>query len=36
MSSELSIIKLMLDASPVVQAVMAILILASIVSWGFI
>jgi biopolymer transport protein TolQ len=36
MSSELSIIQLMLDASPVVQAVMAILILASIVSWGFI
>jgi biopolymer transport protein TolQ len=36
MSSELSIIQLMLDASPVVQAVIAILILASIVSWGFI
>ena len=36
MSSELSIIQLMLDASPVVQAVMTILILASIVSWGFI
>ena len=36
MPSELSLIKLMLDASPVVQAVMAILILASIVSWGFI
>jgi len=36
MSSELPIIQLMLDASPVVQAVMAILILASIVSWGFI
>jgi biopolymer transport protein TolQ len=36
MSSKLSIIQLMLDASPVVQAVMAILILASIVSWGFI
>ncbi|RQW83796.1 MAG: protein TolQ [Methylococcus sp.] len=36
MTSELSILQLMLDASPVVQAVMALLILASIVSWAFI
>ncbi len=36
MSSELSILKLILDASPVVQVVMAILILASVVSWSFI
>jgi biopolymer transport protein TolQ len=36
MSSELSMISMMRDASPVVQAVMAILTLASIVSWAFI
>lgn len=36
MSSELSVTKLILDASPVVQTVMAILVLASIVSWTFI
>lgn len=36
MTPELSILQLMLDASPVVQAVMALLILASIVSWAFI
>ncbi len=36
MSSELSILELMLDASAVVQAVMLILIAASIVSWTYI
>lgn len=36
MSSELSMISMMRDASPVVQAVMGILTLASIVSWTFI
>jgi biopolymer transport protein TolQ len=36
MSSELSMISMMQDASPVVQAVMGILTLASIVSWTFI
>ena len=36
MTPELSILQLMLDASTVVQAVMALLILASIVSWAFI
>lgn len=36
MSSELSIVTLILEASPVVQAVMAILVLASVVSWTFI
>ena len=36
MTPELSILQLMLDASPVVQAVMALLILASVVSWAFI
>ena len=36
MTPELSILQLMLDASPVVQAVMALLVLASIVSWAFI
>ena len=36
MTPELSILQLMLGASPVVQAVMALLILASIVSWAFI
>jgi biopolymer transport protein TolQ len=36
MNSELSIAKLILDASPVVQTVMAILVSASIVSWSFI
>ena len=36
MTPELSILQLMLDASPVVQAVMALLILASIMSWAFI
>jgi biopolymer transport protein TolQ len=36
MSSELSIITLIREASPVVQIVMAILVLASVVSWTFI
>ncbi|MDD1649528.1 MAG: protein TolQ [Methylococcaceae bacterium] len=36
MPSELSILQLILDASPVVQAVMAILMLASLVSWTYI
>ena len=36
MSSELSIFALIAEASPVVQIVMAILILASVVSWTFI
>ncbi len=36
MSSELSILKLILDASPVVKVVMAILVLASVTSWSFI
>jgi biopolymer transport protein TolQ len=36
MNSELSIAKLILEASPVVQTVMAILVSASIVSWSFI
>jgi len=36
MPTELPIIPLILNASPVVQAVMAILILASLVSWSFI
>jgi len=36
MPTELPIIPLILNASPVVQAVMAILFLASLVSWGFI
>lgn len=36
MNSELSIAKLILDASPVVQVVMGILVSASIVSWSFI
>lgn len=36
MSSDLSFISLIRDASPVVQVVMGILILASIVSWAFI
>lgn len=36
MNSELSIAKLILDASPVVQMVMGILVSASIVSWSFI
>lgn len=36
MSSELSIFALIREASPVVQIVMAILILASLVSWTFI
>ena len=36
MTPELSLLKLILDASPVVQAVMAILVLASVVSWAFI
>lgn len=36
MSSDLSFISLIRDASPVVQAVMGILILASMVSWTFI
>jgi biopolymer transport protein TolQ len=36
MPPELSILQLILDASPVVQAVMAILMLASLVSWTYI
>jgi biopolymer transport protein TolQ len=36
MSSELSIISLILEASPVVQIVMFILLMASVVSWAFI
>ena len=36
MSSDLSIISLISEASPVVQTVMGILILASVVSWAFI
>ncbi|MBK6599032.1 MAG: protein TolQ [Proteobacteria bacterium] len=36
MSSELSIIKLVLDASPLVQAVMALLVFASLMSWTII
>jgi biopolymer transport protein TolQ len=36
MTAELSILELIRDASPVVQIVMAILLLASIVSWTFI
>jgi len=36
MSSELSILKLILAASPVVKVVMAILALASMTSWSFI
>jgi biopolymer transport protein TolQ len=36
MPTELPIIPLILNASPVVQVVMAILILASLVSWSFI
>ena len=36
MSSELSILKPILDASPVVKVVMAILVLASLTSWSFI
>lgn len=36
MTSDLSIITLIAEASPVVQVVMAILILASIISWTFI
>lgn len=36
MPTELPIVPLILNASPVVQAVMAILILASLVSWSFI
>ena len=36
MSPELSIINLILEASPVVQIVMFILLMASVVSWAFI
>ena len=36
MNSELSILQLVLDASPVVQGVMVILVLASIMSWALI
>jgi biopolymer transport protein TolQ len=36
MTSDLSIFTLIMEASPVVQIVMAILILASVVSWTFI
>jgi biopolymer transport protein TolQ len=36
MTSDLSIFALIMEASPVVQAVMGILILASVVSWTFI
>ena len=36
MENELSIVKLVLNASPVVQAVMGLLLLASLVSWAII
>ena len=36
MPSELSIVTLILEASPVVQIVMFILLLASVVSWAYI
>jgi biopolymer transport protein TolQ len=36
MNTDLSILRLILDASPVVQAVMALLLLASIASWAVI
>jgi biopolymer transport protein TolQ len=36
MTSELSIFKLITEASPVVQIVMLILVLASVISWTFI
>ena len=36
MSSDLSILSLMMEASPVVKVVMGILIMASIVSWTFV
>lgn len=36
MNNDLSIIKLILDASPFVQAIMALLLLASIASWAVI
>ncbi|MFK8078336.1 MAG: protein TolQ [Granulosicoccus sp.] len=36
MNSELSILQLVIDASPVVQAVMLILVIASIMSWALI
>lgn len=36
MDGELSLSKLILEASPVVQTVMAILVMASVVSWAFI
>ena len=36
MSSELSLISLVAEASPVVQAVMFALLMASVVSWTYI
>jgi len=36
MNSELSFLSLVLNASPLVQAVMVLLILASVVSWAMI
>ena len=36
MNSELSILQLIIDASPVVQAVMVILVIASVMSWALI
>ena len=36
MNSELSILTLILEATPLVQAVMLILILASLFSWGLV
>ena len=36
MENELSIVKLVLEASPVVQVVMGLLLLASLMSWTII
>ena len=36
MNTDLSIIRLVLDASPFVQLIMALLLLASIASWAVI
>ena len=36
MENELSIVRLVLDASPVVQVVMGLLLLASLMSWTII
>jgi biopolymer transport protein TolQ len=36
MNNDLSIIRLVLDASPFVQAILALLVLASISSWAVI